>query len=54
MLYGSLAGTDCKLSGAALHWMVSEPTKTVQLFMALYSDYIELTLMACGYHYNSK
>ena len=39
MLYVILAGTGCKLSGAALHWMVSEPTKTVQLFMALYSDY---------------
>ena len=38
----SLAGTGCKLSGAALYWMVSEPTKSVQLFMALYSDYIEL------------
>ena len=38
----SLAGTGCKLSGAALHWMVSEPTKSVQLFMALYSDCREL------------
>ena len=38
LAYISLAGTGCKLSGAALHWMVSEPTKSVQLFMALYSE----------------
>ena len=42
LAYISLAETGWKLSGAALHWMVSEPTKSVQLFMALYSDCIEL------------